>query len=99
MAMRVSAEKRDKLKAHYLAGSTQRHTAHSVGVHENTVSAKFLEFRAEGLHRGPSRRKWHVSRKRTEPLRSVYTGPDMLGKAITKPPAPIGPDWIGKAIP
>lgn len=29
----------------------------------------------------------------------TYTGPHMIGVAITEPDEPIGPNWIGKAIP
>ena len=46
-----------------------------------------------------SRLRKHFSSKKRSTLYDKppkYTGPVMLGKAITAAPKPIGPDWIGK---
>lgn len=43
-------------------------------------------------------KRFGLSRKRHDPPLPRYSGPALIGKAITSPPKPEGPGWIGRRI-
>lgn len=84
------------LREAYLRGDSIKEAAAHADVSVQTAWRKFKRFVHEGLMRPPRLR----ARSRYYSPRGIprYTGPVMIGNAITTPPAPVGPDWIGVAI-
>lgn len=50
------------------------------------------------LRRRPKRGAGRKHRSWIDGPRVPYLGPAIIGKAIGKPPEPVGPNWIGQRI-
>lgn len=108
--MSLSPEKIEKLEYAFRHGVRISHAREAAGVSWPTIKRYFERFKADGIPRGEIkggyRRLQPQRMSRPRPLLAVgrrkqvdvevYTGPAVIGRAITKPQAPVGPGWIGK---
>ena len=95
--MTLKPEKQAELLACWREGLSLPATRRLTGVSANAVVRYFMLF---GWKYGRRPRQCRASPQPRRPQGlPKYDGPVWIGKQITPPTPPIGPDWIGKAIP
>lgn len=84
----------EALRQDYRTGFGPSQTAQRHLISYGTVKTYFSRFQRTNVTRGPSRP--YAGRHEGQP--AAYVGSPWIGAAITPPPVPIGPDWIGKPV-
>jgi hypothetical protein len=88
MPAAISREKKQELRRAWTMGLSCGAAARRIGVSRATACRYFCSF----AHRQGA------PRKRRAAAIPRYDGPPWIGTAITMPPAPVGPAWIGQSI-
>jgi hypothetical protein len=88
----LSAEQLGIIEAAYRAGKGTVQAAREAGCSEQSARNKYGRFRRQGI---PCAERVRTKRGPVEPALPKYTGPAVIGRAITAPTPPVGPGWIG----